>query len=180
MGIGGSCRLPVFCGLAGSFLSHSSLRPQNLRGKCTAEVFVGVWSHPYFHGCGILRVGLLVMLLGRVNNTPRSSRPLPKLILDPGQTSFGFEVPVKQKAPAADQSVAAPPGPPPPEALTKAPAAKRQRQRAVRARISFEAPMRLKRSLERAARVRDLSKTSILRAAIETYLRHPQPAEDEA
>jgi len=38
--------------------------------------------------------------------------------------------------------------------------------------------MRLKRRLESAARDRDQSKTSILRAAVETYLRHPEPDED--
>lgn len=38
--------------------------------------------------------------------------------------------------------------------------------------------MRLKQRLESAARDRDQSKTAILRAAVETYLRQPEPEED--
>ncbi len=41
----------------------------------------------------------------------------------------------------------------------------------MRARISFEAPVRLKRKLERVARDLDRSKTALLREAVEGYLR---------
>lgn len=119
------------------------------------------------------------MLIGRVNQPPRNPRLPPKLILDPGQTSFGFEVPVAPKtpdAPPTEPTAKAKNTPTPP--LAKAPASKDRRQRPVRARISFEAPMRLKRRLESAARNRDQSKTAILRAAVEAYLRHPEAEED--
>jgi len=114
-----------------------------------------------------------------VNTTSRNSRLPPKLILDPGQTSFGFEVPIAPKmpdAPLAEPTAKARRTPKPPQ--PKVPASKDRRQRPVRARISFEAPMRLKRRLESAARDRDQSKTAILRAAVETYLRQPEPEGD--
>lgn len=45
------------------------------------------------------------------------------------------------------------------------------RDRPKRARISFEAPLRFKRKLERIARDVDRSKTALLREAVEAYLR---------
>lgn len=45
------------------------------------------------------------------------------------------------------------------------------RARPTRARISFEAPLRLKRKLERIARDVARSKTALLREAVEAYLR---------
>lgn len=53
----------------------------------------------------------------------------------------------------------------------KAPAPSMRRSGPVRARISFEAPVRLKRKLERVARDLDRSKTALLREAVEGYLR---------
>ena len=112
-------------------------------------------------------------------NESQHPRRIPKLILDPGQTSFGFEVQEKP-APASTQELPAParrrigkksPGP-------KAPA-REPKCRPVRARISFEASDRLKRKLERVARERDRSKTALLRAALESYLRRPQVEDDD-
>ena len=112
-------------------------------------------------------------------NEPQHTRRIPKLILDPGQTSFGFTVQEKP-APAATEE-------PAPAAkkcagkkapLPKAPPRDAQ-CRPVRARISFEAPDRLKRKLERAARERDRSKTALLRAALESYLRRPHVEDDD-
>lgn len=118
------------------------------------------------------------MLLSGVNE-PQPTRRIPKLILDPGQTSFGFTIQEKP-APAATEEPAPAarkragkksprPKSPPPDAPG----------RPVRARISFEAPGRLKRKLERAARERDRSKTALLRAALESYLRRPHVEDDD-
>jgi hypothetical protein len=112
-------------------------------------------------------------------NKPQHPRRTPKLILDPGQTSFGFTV---QEKPAPAGTEALVPAAkkragikssrsksPPPDA----------RGRPVRARISFEASGRLKRKLERVARERDRSKTALLRAALESYLRRPHVEDDD-
>lgn len=53
----------------------------------------------------------------------------------------------------------------------KVPAPTVRRTGPVRARISFEAPVRLQRKLERMARELDRSKTALLREAVEGYLR---------
>lgn len=52
------------------------------------------------------------------------------------------------------------------------------RARPTRARISFEAPLRLKRKLERIARDLDRSKTALLREAVEAYLRKVSEEEE--
>lgn len=52
------------------------------------------------------------------------------------------------------------------------------RERPKRARISFEAPHRLNRKLERIARDLDRSKTALLREAVEAYLRKLGEEED--
>lgn len=48
-----------------------------------------------------------------------------------------------------------------------------------RARISFEAPLRLNRRLERIACEKDRSKTSLLRDALEAYLKKLDAPEGE-
>ncbi len=48
-----------------------------------------------------------------------------------------------------------------------------------RARISFEAPLRLNRRLERVALEKDRTKTTILRDALEAYLKKLDTPEDE-
>lgn len=48
-----------------------------------------------------------------------------------------------------------------------------------RARISFEAPLRLNRRLERVALEKDCSKTTLLRNALEAYLKKLDTPEDE-
>lgn len=118
------------------------------------------------------------MLFSGVNE-PQHTRRIPKLILDTGQTSFGFSFQEKptpaateEPAPAAKKRAGKKsprPKSPPREA----------RCRPLRARISFEAPDRLKRKLERVARERDRSKTTLLRAALESYLRRPHVEEDD-
>ena len=127
---------------------------------------------------GIRRTAVILMLLSWVNES-KHTRRIQKLILDPGQTSFGFTVQEKPATVATEE----------PSPATKKRARKKSpclksappaAQRApVRARISFEAPGRLKRKLERAARDRDRSKTALLRAALESYLRRPHVEDEE-
>jgi len=110
-------------------------------------------------------------LVCEVRTSLPNSRPPGKQAIDPGQTSFDLgPMPAPAVPPvAASQAGEQAPGP---KRKTKiksgAPVARRDGPR--RARISFEAPVRLNRMLERIARDVDRSKTALLREALEAHL----------
>lgn len=119
----------------------------------------------------------MVLLLSRVTQSNRTPRQSHKLVLDPNQTSFGFALPQDANAPVPCRVV--PVAERPVKAIQK-PEAKppaRPRPGPARARISFEGPVRLKRNLERIARDLDRSKTTLLREALESFLRKHEEAE---
>lgn len=113
--------------------------------------------------------------------TNSKSRPTAKYPLDPNQTSFDLgpmSVPPVSPIvtpPAKDLPVAR-------KRKTKAKPVTLPADRPAgprRARISFEAPLRLNRRLERVALEKDRTKTTILRDALEAYLKKLDTPEDE-
>lgn len=125
----------------------------------------------------------ILELVCQVHTSPTSkSRPPGKHPLDPGQTSFDLgpmpAPPVPAIAtPPAKESPAVPKRNPKATPATL-PADRRASPR--RARISFEAPLRLNRRLERVALEKDRTKTSLLRDAVEAYLKQVDTPEDES
>jgi hypothetical protein len=108
----------------------------------------------------------------QVHTPPSNSRPSGKQVIDPGQTSFDLgpmpapAVPLVS-APHAGEPVLAPKR----KSKGKPGATVVRRDGPRRARISFEAPIRLNRKLERIAGELDRSKTALLREALEAHLK---------
>jgi hypothetical protein len=118
------------------------------------------------------------MLRSLVTTSNRNTRQPPKLILDPNQSSFAFALPGEVNGPVPPQLVAADSaGQIGAAQNAKAPAPDKRRSGPQRARISFEAPVRLKNKLTRVARELDRSKTALLREAVERHLRQVEQEE---
>lgn len=109
-------------------------------------------------------------------------QPQPRTPPDPNQVLLAFSdthepastaapSPVGRESVQAKKPAAGPVSNPRPGPEANKDEDKSLRGRPTRARISFEAPLRLKRKLERMARDLDRSKTALLREAVEAYLR---------
>jgi hypothetical protein len=113
-----------------------------------------------------------------MSSSPRPQHTVRKERTDPAQGSFDLGIPPLPAARAETGSIPGQVSPGRTENLASADStptalapAKDRRAGPPRARISFEAPARLKRKLERVARDVDRSKTALLRSAVEDYLK---------